>query len=162
MNRQLEIATDIMLIAHKGKVDKGGEAYILHPIKVMQIVSSYRFLDEKQIKQARVVALLHDVIEDSNIERQYLRTRGIDYDLVQCVEILTRVEDETYSEFIDRICNSGSLIAMCVKLADLTHNMDKARLGKCIKKHYKLRGRYEKAYKQIIDKLKEMGMHLVE
>ena len=95
----LKIASD----AHKGQVDKAGVDYIQHPIYVASLVT-----DEK----AKVVALLHDVIEDSAYTLADLRARGFTEEIVTAVATLT---------------NS---IARKVKLADLQHNSDLTRLSK--------------------------------
>ena len=113
----LEKAEKLAREAHKGQKDKSGADYIEHPLRV-----SYRCDDEK----AKIVALLHDTIEDTYVTPQLLRTIGFDDDIVEAVLALSRRTDETYAEFIVRA--SQNEIAKKVKIADLEDNMDIRRL----------------------------------
>lgn len=104
--------------AHRGQVDKGGQPYILHPLRVMLAC---------QTEEQRIVAMLHDVMEDCGvawvtIARQFGNT------IADAVEALTRADDETYEAFIDRCATNP--IAAFVKLADIGDNMDVSRLGR--------------------------------
>lgn len=104
--------------AHRGQVDKGGQPYILHPLRVMLAC---------QTEEQRIVAVLHDVMEDCcvawvTIARQFGNA------IADAVEALTRGEDEAYEAFIDR-CATNPLAAF-VKLADIGDNMDVSRLGR--------------------------------
>ena len=121
----LEQAISIASLAHAGQLDKGGEPYILHPLRVMM-----KLKDEKQ----RIVAVLHDVIEDTKVTIQDLLDQGLDCDLANIVLILTRRKDENYDEYINRICYDE--LAMRVKLADLNDNMDMSRIDILTKKDY--------------------------
>jgi len=91
----LEQAISIASIAHKGQLDKGGEPYILHPLRVMM-----RLKEERQ----RIVAVLHDVVEDTNLTIQDLIFKGLDCDLANVVQTLIKRKDESYDEYINRIC----------------------------------------------------------
>jgi len=113
----LEQAISIASLAHEGQLDKGGEPYILHPLRVMM-----HFKDERQ----RIVAVLHDVIEDTDITIQDLSDQGLSYELIKIILTLTRREDESYDEYLNRICYSR--FAIKVKLADLEDNMDMSRI----------------------------------
>lgn len=124
MNEQLETALSVMLGAHEGQVDKAGMPYILHPLRVMNEVDQ---LDYK------VVALLHDVVEDAKIGREKMLStlrawNGFLFDIVEDVELLSRKDDETYNDYLERIISSGSKRAMTVKLADLNDNLNAERL----------------------------------
>lgn len=114
----IEIAIEIAMQIHAGQFDKGGKPYILHPLRVMS-----KFLD----LDYQVVAVLHDVLEDSCLLPSNLIASGIPEDLVEEIQALSRYpEQETYEEFIDRICRSSDLVK-AVKLADLEDNMQFAR-----------------------------------
>ena len=83
----LEQAISIASLAHAGQLDKGGEPYILHPLRVMM-----KLKDEKQ----RIVAVLHDVIEDTGMTDQDLLDYGLGHELVNHVLTLTRRKNENY------------------------------------------------------------------
>lgn len=109
-------AWDIAVKAHKGQRDKAGIPYIFHPIAVAST-----FVDER----LRIVALLHDVLEDTDITEEYLRER-FDTEIVGAVVALTRKENESYQDFILRL--SDNKMAREVKKADIKHNLSKAEV----------------------------------
>lgn len=114
----LERALEIAAGAHRGQRDKAGQPYILHPLRVMQACGT----DEE-----RIVAILHDVVEDSDWTLDDLRGEGLAEDLVAAVDAMTRRENETYAEFVDRA--SRHPIARAVKIADLRDNLDMSRIA---------------------------------
>ena len=125
--------------AHKGQVDKGGRPYILHPLLVSTKV---------QGEHNRCAALLHDVIEDTDLTEQDLLKMGVPADIVYTVAILTRAKDETYADYIQRVATDGAAVA--IKLADLEQNMDLSRLKKITDKDRKrVKERYEPAYQYL-------------
>lgn len=109
----LAIAED----AHKGQVDKAGVAYIQHPLYVASLVEG---------ELAKTVALLHDVVEDSDWTLEDLRKKGLPEEVVQVIGILTKKRNEKYEEYILRVKQNP--LARQVKLADLQHNSDLSRL----------------------------------
>lgn len=114
--KDIEKAMQVALNAHNSQTDKAGEAYIKHPIRVMQDVETE---DEK------VVALLHDVVEDSVMSFEDLERRFSD-EIVDAVKAMTKKDDESYSEFIERAKENE--IAREVKKADIRDNLDLSRL----------------------------------
>lgn len=112
----IEEALEIALRGHRGQVDKGGQPYILHPIYVMN-----RMITEEE----KVVALLHDVLEDTDVPLSELQEK-FPVRVVEAVVALTRREGETYRQFIERI--SVNELARVVKRQDLKHNMDPKRI----------------------------------
>lgn len=88
---------------------------------------SLRLGDAAVTGQMRAVALLHDVIEDTEITADMLRLL-IDDDIVDSVEILTRTADETYAEYIRRIQDSHDFDAIMVKRIDLLDHLDSVRI----------------------------------
>ncbi|WP_138006492.1 HD domain-containing protein [Halalkalirubrum salinum] len=113
----LERAIDIALTAHTGDTDKGGATYIRHPLRVMEQMDS---------ETERVVAVLHDVIEDAEYELDDIRTE-FGSDVRDAVDALTKRDDEAYlAEFIPRCAQNK--IARRVKRADIKDNMDLTRL----------------------------------
>jgi conserved hypothetical protein len=121
INRALKIACK----AHNGQVDKGGNPYIFHPIRVALNCNT---------QQEKIVALLHDVVEDTPITIEDLRMAGFANDIIDAVKCLTKTEEEGYKDFIKRV--SANKIATQVKIQDLKDNMDITRLNG--KKHWKL------------------------
>ena len=108
-------AMNIAYKAHHGQKDKGGFPYINHPLHIAEQMDD---------EYSTCVALLHDVVEDSDITCNDL-SKIFPYDIVNAVNLLTRRDRELYSDYIGRIKKNP--IATKVKLADLAHNMDKTR-----------------------------------
>ncbi len=118
MTQTLERAIAIAATAHAGQVDKGGAPYILHPLKVMLRMSS---LEE------RIVAVLHDVVEDCGISLDDLRKEGFSEEVLSAVESVTKVPGESYEDFVERAAQNP--IGRVVKLADLEENSDLSRIA---------------------------------
>ncbi|MBF5080050.1 HD domain-containing protein (plasmid) [Paracoccus marcusii] len=113
IERAIQIAAD----AHRGQKDKMGQPYILHSLRVMAACSS---------EAERIVAVLHDVVEDSEWTLDALRQEGLSGDLVAAVDAMTRRAGETYADLVDRAARNP--IARAVKIADLRDNLDASRL----------------------------------
>ena len=116
-NEQFQIALELAVEKHKNQTDKAGNPYILHPLHVMENVNS---------KEGKIVAILHDIIEDTDVTEDYLLKIGLSKRIVDAVVALTRSEDMDYQEYIKNL--SSNPLAKEVKLADLEHNMDLKRL----------------------------------
>jgi GTP diphosphokinase / guanosine-3',5'-bis(diphosphate) 3'-diphosphatase len=109
----LDRAIQIAVEAHRGQLDKQGEPYILHPLRVMvQVVED----------NERIAAALHDVVEDSEWTLDDLRREGFEEAVIEAVDALTRREGEAYLDYVDRA--GANKIARMVKLADLRDNGD--------------------------------------
>lgn len=113
------IAFSIAQSAHMNQKDKGGMPYLLHPIRVSQ---------KCRTCESKIAALLHDVVEDSSIDLDYLRLKEIPERVVNAIDSLTRRKNESYKDYITRI--SLDPIAIEVKIADLEDNMDIFRLDR--------------------------------
>ena len=118
MTQTLERAIAIAATAHAGPVDKGGAPYILHPLKVMLRMDS---LEE------RIVAVLHDVVEDCDISLDDLRKEGFSEAVLSAIESVTKVPGESYEDFVERAAQNP--IGRVVKLADLEENSDLSRIA---------------------------------
>ena len=118
MPQTLERAIAIAATAHAGQVDKGGAPYILHPLKVMLRMNS---LEE------RIVAVLHDVVEDCAISLDDLRKEGFSEEVLSAIESVTKVPGESYEDFVERAAQNP--IGRVVKLADLEENSDLSRIA---------------------------------
>lgn len=143
LNEQLEIAIELAIKYHKGQIDKGGNAYILHPLEVMNNVDRI---------ESKIVAVLHDIIEDTECTIDTLREWGIDEDAIESINILTHKEGMSYMEYITEI--SYDFIATEVKLVDLKCNMDLSRLNRKItNKDLERNKKYMKAYYFLLSKI---------
>lgn len=113
----LERAIALAAEAHAGMVDKAGAPYILHPLRVM-----LRVADER----ARIAAVLHDVVEDTEWTLERLREEGFDPEVLAAVDALTRRNGEDYYDFCRRAAQHP--IARIVKRADIEDNLDLSRI----------------------------------
>lgn len=138
----LEKAILIAINAHQGQTDKAGESYILHPLRVMF---------SRKNETERICAVLHDVIEDTDVTLDYLRDEGFSEEVLSSLDALTKRNDEDYNEFIDRVIRNN--IACHVKLADLCDNMDLSRIKNPTKKDYQRIEKYRKAANKILNAL---------
>jgi hypothetical protein len=107
----LDRAVQIASQAHAGQLDKQGQPYITHPLAVMARVHDH---------DAKVVAVLHDVIEDTATTADDLRRAGISDELIAAVELVTHAPEESYADYV--VCCKAHPIARRVKLADLGEN----------------------------------------
>lgn len=113
----LEKAIALAVGAHTGQRDLADEPYILHPLRVM---------GQMKDPESRIIAVLHDVLEDTKLTAQDLIASGIAPKLVKRVEMLTRGTDEKYQDYIERISQDGWTHE--VKMADLNDNLDPNRI----------------------------------
>jgi len=110
-------AIEIAVHAHAGQVDKAGKPYILHPLRLMM-----KFQNEIE----QITAVLHDVIEDSELSFNDLDKYGFPSSVLKALEYLTKRKDEKYMDFIVRV--SSNDLAIKIKIEDLKDNMDLTRL----------------------------------
>ena len=111
-------AMRIAFDAHYGQTDRGNTPYICHPLHVA---------DQMPDERTTTAAILHDVLEDTDLTAEDLRREGIPEDIIRVVEILTRDKRISYASYIDRIIASRNYDALLIKQADLRHNMDESR-----------------------------------
>lgn len=134
LDRAIELAKQ----HHKGQTDKAGKPYINHPLRVMNQMKSE---DEK------IVAVLHDIVEDTNISLNDLRNEGFSEEVVSAVECLTKQDGENYDSYIERI--SFNPLAVKIKLADLEDNRDLIRLPEVTDKDLERLEKYDKALEKL-------------
>ena len=119
----LERAVAIAAQAHAGQTDKAGEPYILHPLRLMlSMVSDLE----------RIVAVLHDVVEDSDIKLDQLRAEGFSEKAVAAIDALTKRDGESRMDAAARA--KANAVALRVKLSDNADNQDMTRIGKLTEK----------------------------
>lgn len=126
--------------AHKNQVDKSGIPYIFHPIHLAE---------QMQNEETTIVALLHDVVEDSSYTFEDLESMGFSERILTAVKLLTREPGVPYMEYIAKIKENP--IARTVKLADLAHNSDLSRLKKTDEKVLARVRKYEQAIRILND-----------
>ena len=136
----LEKAIAIAVEAHAGKKDKAGQPYIIHPLRVMFRVET---------EDERIVAVLHDVVEDHGdvwpVER--LRQTGFSQHILDALDCVTKRTGETYEQFVER--SASNPVALRVKLADLEDIMDVRRLSDLKEQDLSRFNRYLAAYRRL-------------
>jgi len=103
-------ALEFAAIKHNGQKRKNGNPYIIHPIRVSQ-----ELVTEKE----KVVAILHDVLEDTDTKEHELAHFG--KDIVETVKTLTHIEGESYGDYIARV--KKNKLAKAVKIVDMADNL---------------------------------------
>ena len=135
----LEDTLSLAARAHAGQLDKAGQPYILHPLRVM-----LRLTDPRD----RIVALLHDTVEDTSVTFEELRTLGYPEELLAALDSVTRRSSEDYEEFVARSAEND--IGRRVKLADLADNMDLRRLPEVRDSDTSRLERYQRAWQSLM------------
>ena len=138
-NAILEGAIELAVVSHAGQVDKNGEAYILHPLRVMLAVREKGGTVEQQ-----AAAVLHDVIEDCDVPDDFLAARFPD-PVCDIVDALTHQEGEDYEAFIRRAIKTPG--AMLVKEADIADNYGRLHQLQDAATRERLKLKYESALK---------------
>ena len=112
MSRYLHKAITIACDAHQGQSSINGEPYILHPL---------RLLIKAKSNEEKIIAVLHDVIEKSNISLADLKNKGFDQNIISSIDSLSRRRSESYFDYIDRLMQNR--ISVKIKLLDLADNI---------------------------------------
>jgi (p)ppGpp synthase/HD superfamily hydrolase len=114
----IEKAIEIAAREHAGDIDKGGNPYVFHPLRLMFAVKT---------PLEKMAAVLHDVVEDTSVSLDDLRNEGFHPDVIAAIEALTKRKGESRLEAAARA--AANPIARVVKLADVTDNMDLSRIS---------------------------------
>lgn len=142
----IETAIAFAVEKHHGQRDKSGEAYILHPLRVMMRVREYGGSED-----AQCVAVLHDVVEDCDVSLDDLRVQGFSEAVIQGVASVTKQPDEegddAYQRFVERA--AANPLGRLVKRADLEDNMDLRRLDAVGEKAMRRLERYVRAWRYL-------------
>ena len=112
MSQYLHKAITIACDAHQGQSSINGEPYILHPL---------RLLIKAKSNEEKIIAVLHDVIEKSNISLADLKNKGFDQNIISSIESLSRRRSESYVDYIARLMKNN--ISVKIKLLDLADNI---------------------------------------
>ena len=133
-----KIALKLCFEAHKDQIDKSGMPYIFHP---------FHLAEQMTDENTTIVALLHDVIEDTEYTLDDLRKFGFAEDVLSAISLMTHADDVPYMDYVVKIKTNP--IAKAVKLADLKHNSDMSRLDRITQ----IDEERAKKYKQAIELL---------
>ena len=134
----LERAIAIAAKAHEGQLEKGGLPYVLHPLRLMMRMTSL---------EAKMAAVLHDVVEDTEWTLDMLAREGFPAEVLDAVDSLTHRSEEPYEDYVARAARHP--IARQVKLADLEDNMNIMRLAELRDKDLERIRKYHRAWKQL-------------
>jgi (p)ppGpp synthase/HD superfamily hydrolase len=143
----LELAVRIAAQAHEGQKDKQGHPYLLHPLRVMMNVEG---------EPAQVVAVLHDVVEDTAVTIDQVRAQGFADAVIEALQLVTHAKGQPYADYVVR-CKANE-IARQVKLADL---QDNTQLPRCLLRQERFQTdsarlhRYILSYKFLTDQIDE-------
>lgn len=126
--------------AHKNQVDKSGVPYIYHPIHVAE---------QMDTEEECVVALLHDVVEDTDVTFEQLESE-FPSEIIDILKLLTKTKNIDYYEYINKIKENA--VARKAKIADIKHNLDRSRLDVITDKDIKREEKYKKALSILMSK----------
>lgn len=139
-------AMKIMVEAHKDQLDHSGLPYMLHP---------YHVAEQMDDEDSTVVALLHDVVEDTDYSLKRLKEYGFTEEQITALELLTHDLSIPYEEYIKKVAENP--LAAKVKLKDLEHNMDLSRLNKVRPVDLERVEKYQQAYNYLKDKRQDIN-----
>ncbi len=133
-------AINLMYSLHKNQVDKAGLPYVFHP---------YHLAEQMSDENSTIVALLHDVLEDTEITENELKKEGFSNEVISALKLLTHDSNENYYSYVKKIGNSE--IARKVKIKDLEHNMDLRRLGEVTELDLERYNKYVKCHQYLLE-----------
>ena len=129
-----KMALKISFDAHKNQVDKSGMPYVYHP---------FHLAEQMDDEYTTCVALLHDVVEDTDITLDDLKKEGFPKEVTDAIVLMTHDDDVPYLEYVAKIKRNP--LTTSVKLADLKHNSDLTRLDEVDSKALERVEKYRKA-----------------
>jgi (p)ppGpp synthase/HD superfamily hydrolase len=133
------VARTLAMEAHQGQVDKVGQPYIGHPARIAMAVRAEGYADEVE-----AVAWLHDVVEDTDVSLDLLRSLGFSGAVVEAVDAISKRKGEKFEAYYERV--KANPMALVVKWHDVADNADPARLAKVAPDtRERLRAKYERA-----------------
>lgn len=146
----LNLAITTAVNAHAGQYDRGGNPYILHCLKVMHYLKS-------EDEELQCIAVLHDIVEDTDVTIMHLVRIGFSRRVVDAVELLTKTKCQHYDNYRYLVLSSKD--AMRVKMADLRHNSDIRRLknNQVTEKDIQRMVKYHQFYLEIESKLSKLS-----
>ena len=127
-------AMRLMFEAHRDAWDKSGVPYVFHPFHVAEQMDD---------EPSTIVALLHDVVEDTDYTLDDLRELGFSEEVCEALDYMTHREGVPYLDYVRRIRENP--IAVKVKLADLAHNSDRTRFDSMTEADFRREQKYREA-----------------
>ncbi len=112
-----KLALTVSFEAHKNPKDKSGLPYVYHP---------FHLAEQMKDEDTTIVALLHDVVEDTDLTMEDLASMGFGPKVIEALRLMTHAKSVPYLDYVRAIAQNP--IARAVKIADLTHNSDLSRL----------------------------------
>ena len=134
LQRALEIAVE----SHKNQKQKDGTPYALHPIRLSMSLHT---------EEEKIVAMLHDVVEDTDWTFEDLERQGFSENVMVALRLLTHADGSPYEEYVERLASNP--LAKSVKIADLTDNMDFKRIPEPTEKDFARLQKYHRAWKTL-------------
>ena len=132
-------ALKLSIEAHKDQVDKSGMPYVYHP---------FHLAEQMKDENTTIVALLHDVAEDTDITVDDIRKMGFSNEVCEALKLMTHDDNVPYIEYVKRL--KSNPIAKAVKIADLAHNSDLTRLDAVDEKALKRVEQYKRAMEELL------------
>ena len=132
-------AMKLAFAAHKDQVDKSGIPYVFHPIHLAEQMES---------EETAIVALLHDVVEDTEYTLQDIAAMGFPQEALEALALMTHDKAVPYMDYVAQLKENP--IARTVKLADLRHNSDLSRLDTVDEKALARIEKYKKAIAELL------------
>jgi (p)ppGpp synthase/HD superfamily hydrolase len=137
----LQKAIEIAVVAHKNQVDKNGQPYIGHVLRVMKMGLTWN---------ERICGVLHDLVEDTNWTFEMLSQEGFPDEIISALKCVTKTtNDEDYNAFIVRVMTNR--LAIKVKINDLTDNLDVKRMKQLTVNDLHRINKYLKAYHMLMN-----------
>jgi (p)ppGpp synthase/HD superfamily hydrolase len=134
LQRALEIAVE----SHKNQQQKDGSPYALHPIRLSLSLET---------EEQKIVAMLHDVVEDTDWTFEDLVGEGFSESVIAALRLLTHTDGSPYEDYIERLATNP--LATVVKKADLTDNMDFKRISEPTGKDFVRLQKYHRAWRRL-------------
>jgi len=134
LQRALEIAVE----SHKEQKQKDGSPYAFHPIRLALSLAG---------EDQKIVALLHDVVEDTSWTFDDLIGEGFSDSVIVALRQLTHTDGSPYEDYVERIAPNP--LARAVKMADLTDNMDLKRIPAPTSKDFARIEKYHRAWRRL-------------
>ena len=125
--------------AHKDQIDKSGMPYVYHP---------FHLAEQMKDENTTIVALLHDVVEDTDITIDDIRKMGFNEEVCEALKLMTHDDNVPYIEYVKKL--KSNPIAKTVKIADLKHNSDLTRLDTVDEKALKRVEKYKRAMEELL------------
>lgn len=138
----LQKALEIAVESHKNQKQKDGTPYALHPIRLSMSLKS---------EEEKIVALLHDVVEDTDWTFEDLVREGFSASVIEALRLLTHNDGSPYEDYIERLASNS--LAKAVKKADLTDNMDLKRIPEPTERDFARLQKYHRAWRRLRDEV---------